>query len=292
MTKELTNKLSKKVETLTQDKKPQTVFDLINYMKPEIARALPKHMDADRIARIAITTLRTNPKLQSCDTSSFMAALMQSAQLGLEPNTPLGQAYLIPYGGKVQFQIGYKGLIDLAYRSGQFKSIYAHEVHEKDDFEYEYGLEQKMIHKPALKDRGSVIGYYGVFHLQNGGHGFAFMSISDVEKHSEKYSQAVQKGWTSPWKTDFNEMAKKTVLKKVLKYAPLSIEMARNISADETVKTETSEDMYEIPSIDYIDVYEQNVEEDNAEEVSAKKEKDDFFNSKLKNTEKAGDAQG
>ena len=253
---ELKNKLAVKADGQVTEKKPQTIYDLINYMKPEIQRALPKHLDADRVARIAITTIRSNPKLQECNPYSFLGALMQSSQLGLEPNTPLGQAYIIPYKNsklntmEAQFQIGYKGLIDLAYRSGQFKSIYAHEVFENDLFDYEYGLDQKLVHKPAAEDRGKVIGYYAIFHLQNGGHGFAYMSIQDVEAHAQKYSQAVQKGWSSPWKTNFDEMAKKTVLKKVLKYAPLSVEMARDVSADETIKTEISDDMSEIPYVD------------------------------------------
>ena len=96
---------------------------------------------------------------------------MQAAQLGVEPNTPIGQAYLIPYGNQVQFQLGYKGLIDLAYRSGEVQSIQAHEVHENDTFEYELGLNPKLKHVPAMKDRGPVILYYAVIKLKNGGEG-------------------------------------------------------------------------------------------------------------------------
>ena len=99
--------------------------------------------------------------------------MMQAAQLGVEPNTPLGQAYLIPYRNhgqlECQFQLGQKGLIDLAYRSGEITSISAHEVCENDDFEYELGLEEKLKHKPALKDRGAVILYYAVFRTENCG---------------------------------------------------------------------------------------------------------------------------
>lgn len=255
---DLKNKLATKANQQGVQSQPKNIYDLINAMKPEIQRALPKHLDPDRVARIAITVVRSNPKLQQCNPYSFLGALMQSAQLGLEPNTPLGQAYLIPYGNEVQFQVGYKGLIDLAYRSGQFKSIYAHEVYENDEFDFEYGLEQKLKHKPATTDRGKVIGYYGVFILQNGGNGFAYMSIEDVENHAALYSQAVKKGWTSPWKTNFDEMAKKTVLKKVLKYAPLSVEMARNIAADETIKNQITDDMSEVLDItpDYIQEHE------------------------------------
>ena len=172
--------------------------------------------------------------------------MMQAAQLGLEPNTPIGQAYLIPYRNKgtleCQFQLGYKGLIDLAYRSGDIKDIQAHEVYENDTFEYEYGLEPKLRHVPALHDRGSVIMYYAVFHMTNGGFGFEVMSKEDVQKHAKKTSQSYGSSY-SPWAKWFDEMAKKTVVKKALKYAPVKTEFVRALSTDETIKTHISPDM-------------------------------------------------
>lgn len=265
----LKNKLAEKVEYKGSDKnKPKTISQWIEAMKPEIEKALPNVITVDRFARMALTAMRVNPKLAQCTPMSLMAALMQAAQLGLEPNTPLGQAYLIPYGDQAQFQIGYKGMIDLAYRSGQFKSIYAHAVHENDDFDYQYGLNQDLKHKPAAKDRGEVIGYYAVYHLQNGGYGFEVMSKEDVENHAKTYSQAVKKGWTSPWKTDFDAMAKKTVIKKLLKYAPLSVEFSRQIAQDETIKTEISENMEDVPSENIFEAeYSVHDEEEQQEEV-------------------------
>lgn len=235
-----------------------TLNALLKRMGPEIQRALPKHMDADRIARIALTAVRTTPKLLECDQTSFLAAIMQSAQLGVEPNTGLGQAYLIPYGKQVQFQLGYKGLIDLAVRSGQYKAIYAHEVYENDEFEWQYGLTKDLIHKPATNPEGDPIGYYAVYHLQNGGYDFVYWTRERIDKHAHKFSQAVQKGWTSPWKTNYDAMAKKTVLKEVLKYAPKSIELQKSVEADSTIKNEFSNDMSEI-----IDITDYSVEEEN-----------------------------
>jgi recombination protein RecT len=178
-----------------------------------------------------------------------MGALMNAAQLGLEPNTPLGQAYLIPFKNKgtmeVQFQLGYKGLIDLAYRSGEFANIYAKEVYENDVFEYEFGLEPNLVHKPATKDRGEVIAYYAVFKLVNGGFGFEVMSKDDIIAHAKKYSQSYNSKY-SPWTNNFDEMAKKTVLKKVLKYAPIKVEFVRQVTEDGTIKSEISEDMSEV----------------------------------------------
>lgn len=241
-------------------KPEQTLNALLKRMGPEIQRALPKHMDADRIARIALTAVRTTPKLLECDQTSFLAAIMQSAQLGVEPNTGLGQAYLIPYGKQVQFQLGYKGLIDLAVRSGQYKSIYAHEVYADDEFEFSYGLVKDLIHKPAPIPQGEPIGYYAVYHLQNGGYDFVYWTRERIDFHSKKFSQAVQKGWTSPWKTNYDAMAKKTVLKEVLKYAPKSIELQKTVEADSTIKTEINEDMSNV-----IDVTDYTVLDDQPE---------------------------
>lgn len=183
---------------------------------------------------------------------TFIGAMMTAAQLGLEPNTPLGQAYLIPFwNGKTrrmecQFQLGYKGMIDLAYRSGQISSIQAHVVHENDRFEYSYGLEPTLTHVPALADRGAPVSVYAVFKTKDGGFGFKVMSWADVITHGQKFSKTYSNG---PWQTNPEEMAKKTVLKAVLKYAPLASEFVKGAVADGTVKDDIAEDMTDIPSI-------------------------------------------
>jgi len=227
-------------------KAPQTMKDYVTVMMPEIKKALPNTITPERFSRIVLSAISNNKQLQQCTPNSFLAGMMNAAQLGLEPNTPLGQAYLIPYKNKgtleAQFQIGYKGLIDLAYRSGQVKTIYAEEVYENDEFEYELGLEPKLVHKPAIKDRGEVIYYYAVFKLVNGGEGFTVMSKEDITRHMNRFSKAANAGF-SPWQTNFSEMAKKTVIKKVLKYAPLSTDIMRKIAEDETIKTDMAQDM-------------------------------------------------
>lgn len=245
--KDLKNKLAQKAQAPV--KQGNTVFDLIKRMEPEIKRALPKQISPERFSRIAITAVRNTPKLQACDPLSFIAALMQSAQLGLEPNTPLGQAYLIPYGREVQFQLGYQGMLTLAYRTGEYQSIYAMSVYANDEFEYEYGLNEKLVHKPAEDPQGDPIYYYAVYRLQNGGHGFVVMSRKQIEKHRDQYSPSARSSH-SPWNTDFDSMAKKTVLKQLLKYAPKSVEFAHQVAQDETIKTEIAEDMTEIQGIE------------------------------------------
>lgn len=253
--------------------KPKTVFDLIQSMQKEFKRALPQQVGVDRFTRIAITVVRTNPNLMKCDGMSIVAALMQSAQLGLEPNTPLGQAYLIPYKNKriingketwvdeSQFQLGYKGLITLALRTGEYQSIYAHEVYANDEFAYSYGLDKHLHHIPADEPIGEPVKYYAVYKLKNGGYDFVVWSKTRIVNHSKKYSKSVQKGYSSPWDSDFDGMAKKTVLKEALKYAPKSIEFAQQLAADETIKRDVAEDMSEVIDVtDYTAGYTEDAE--------------------------------
>lgn len=251
-TGKLKEQLAKKANG--NEQKGSTVFNLIKKQEPAIAKALPKQISFERFSRIAMTAVRQNPKLQLCSPMSFLGALMQSAQLGLEPNTPLGQAYIIPYGNEATFQIGYQGLLDLAYRTNQYKSIYAVAVYENDQFEYEEGLERKLAHIPASIPVGEPIYYYAVYHLINGGYGFAVMSRDQIIIHRNKYSAAAKSGRSSPWDTDFDSMAKKTVLKQALKYAPKSVEFGLALAADETVKKDIDENMLDIQGEELTDI--------------------------------------
>ena len=226
-----------------------TIPDMVKAMMPEIKKALPSVITPERFTRIALSALNNTPQLQQCTPMSFLAALMNAAQLGVEPNTPLGQAYLIPYKNKgnleCQFQLGYKGLIDLAYRNGQMQTIQAQAVYENDFFEYEYGLEPKLIHRPAFSDRGELVYFYGVWRATTGGYGFSVMSKVDMDSYARTYSKAFDSGY-SPWKTSYEEMAKKTVIKQALKYAPIKTDFQRALSSDETIKKQISDDMFSV----------------------------------------------
>lgn len=226
-----------------------SIADMVKALEPEIKRALPSVMTPERFTRMALSAVNNTPKLAECTQMSFLAALMNAAQLGLEPNTPLGQAYLIPFQNKgvleCQFQLGYKGLINLAYRNEQIQTIQAQCVYANDAFEYELGLEPKLYHRPAIRDRGELVAVYALFRLQNGGYGFEVMGKQDIDAHAQKYSKAVSSSF-SPWKTAYAEMAMKTAVKKVLRFAPLKTDFLRAVATDETVKTELSVDMTEI----------------------------------------------
>jgi recombination protein RecT len=252
-----------------------TIAAYLKKMGPEIEKALPKHMDADRMARIALTTIRTNPKLLECSVPSLLGAVMQAAQLGLEPGL-IGHCYLVPFkNGKtgqtdVQFIIGYKGMIDLARRSGQIENIYAHAVYSNDEFDYELGLEPKLKHKPYMEgDRGEFIGAYAVAHFKDGGYQFEFMPKSEIDKR-RKRSKAANNG---PWVTDFEEMAKKTVIRHMWKYLPISVEIQQQAAQDEVVRKDITS---EPELVDYIDVdaFEVPAEE---EEQTKEKEKPSAF---------------
>ncbi|MBE3589978.1 MAG: recombination protein RecT [Firmicutes bacterium] len=218
----------------------KTVRQLIERMMPEIKRALPRHMSADRLARIALTTIRQTPKLLECDQSSLLGAVMQAAQLGLEPGL-LGHCYIIPYGREATFIVGYRGMIDLARRSGNIQSIYAQVVYQNDHFVLRYGLDEKLEHIPwhlredqAFENGGPIRGAYMVAKFKDGGHFVHYMPIQEIEAH-RKRSKAANNG---PWVTDYEEMCKKTVVRAGWKWLPISVEIMRAVEAtDEQSKT-------------------------------------------------------
>ena len=124
------------------------ITDMVKALEPEIKRALPSVITPERFTRMALSAINNTPKLAECTPISFLAALMNAAQLGLEPNTPLGEAYLIPFQNKgvleCQFQLGYRGLMNLAYRNEQLQTISAQCVYANDAFEYELGLNSRL----------------------------------------------------------------------------------------------------------------------------------------------------
>lgn len=212
----------------------KTITGLLEQMKGEIARCLPKHLTPDRLTRIALTELRKNTTLAQCSPLSFIAAIMQAAQLGLEPGI-LGSCYLIPFrNGKTgeyecTFMPGYRGFLDLARRSGQILSLVARAVYSNDEFTYEYGLEEKLYHKPTMENRGELIAVYAVALLKDGGRQFEVMSRAEIE--TVRKSSKSKHG--SPWDSHFEEMAKKTAVRRLFKWLPCSVELQKAVSLDE-----------------------------------------------------------
>lgn len=210
-------------------KNEKETYQLIEKQKPQMSLVLPSHMDTGRMARMAFTEYRKTPKLKECDPHSFIKCVMIAAQLGLEPGL-MGHVYFVPYKTVCNVIIGYRGMIDLARRSGQIKSIEARVVGENDICEIRYGTDAAIHHlEEPKKDRGEVIGYYAVAQLVGGGKQFEFMRNSDVEA-IRKESPSKN---STPWVKYYNEMAKKTVIRRLFKYLPVSIEMNRAVSIDE-----------------------------------------------------------
>lgn len=213
--------LSKK--TSNKPSPQENVRGLLMSMQGEIKNALPQYLPVEKFIRTSLTAINSNPKLLNCSPQSLIAAVMNSAQLGLEFNTPLGEAYLIPYGNQVQFQIGYQGLLKLAHNTGQFKRITAKEVHENDDFDINYGTGE-IHHSPVIRgESGVVIGYYAVYETKEGGRDSFYMSKEDAEAYGKKFSKSYYKK-DGPWQQNPEAMAKKSCIIQVLKYAPKAID--------------------------------------------------------------------
>ena len=222
-----------------KSEKPKSVKDLIEIRMPEIQKVLPSVISPQQFLRLTLNAIQSTPHLMECTMPSFYGAVMQCAQLGLKPNVN-GEAYLIPFknnkkGGvyECQFIVGYKGLMLLARRSGEVANIDAQTVYENDTFDLAYGFEPTLIHKPYLKgDRGKPIGFYATVILKDGGKSAYYMTVEDAQKYGKRYSKAYN---NSPWVTDFEAMAKKSCLRQVLKYAPMSTDVDGAIRTDEKV---------------------------------------------------------
>lgn len=225
-------------------------------MQAQIKAALPRHMTPERLARIVTTEIRKVPKLAECTPVSFFGAVIQCAQLGLEPGNALGHAYILPYekrakvGGEwktvaveAQLIIGYRGMIDLARRSGQIVSIDARAVYEGDRFECRLGLDPHIEHEPdwnnpnrTQDDKLQFV--YSVAKLKDGGIQFDVMSRAEIEGIRAR-SKAKDNG---PWKTDYVAMALKTVVRRLFKFLPVSIEMQTAVGLDERAEAGLTQD--------------------------------------------------
>lgn len=220
--------------------KPQDgIRSMLSNNWDRIQAVMPKHMSGERLYQLALSAINTTPKLAECDPASLLSCVMKCSALGLEPSAVdgLGRAYILPYKSKTgmhtQMIIGYKGMIDLARRSGQIKDISARAVYEGDDFEYEFGLSENLRHKPASRahEKGERPTHvYVVAHFADGGHYIDVMTAQEVEA-VRKRSKAADNG---PWVTDYEAMAKKTVVRRAFPYLPVSVAAQGAAASDET----------------------------------------------------------
>lgn len=239
-----TNKLEQKLEQKqngaaapanTKKDAAKLVQDKLTAMLPELKKALPRHITAERLARITLTACRLTPKLMDIaiqNPPSFFGAVMQAAQLGLEPNL-LGSCYLIPYGNVVQFQIGYQGMLTLANRSGELSTISVETVFKNDEFRYTLGTKREIHHIPAEGDRGEIRFFYAVAEMKNGSNSFKVMSAEDINKIRDKHAGRGRDGNVNKiWVEHYEAMAHKTVIKRLLKLLPISVELKEMMEMD------------------------------------------------------------
>jgi recombination protein RecT len=232
------------VTTREQNAKLMSVRELLEKHRDSLAQVVPKHMTPERLIKVALSAMSRQPQLLECTNASLYKAILQSAELGLEPGGLLGEAYLVPYfrsfkddSGQwqrvreVQLIPGYRGLIKLARQSGQLKSIEARIVRENDEFELSYGSTQQLVHRPCLRgDPGPFLLVYAIARFNDGGEQIDVMTLHEVEtvRDRTRRKETVE----GPWATDFAEMARKTVVRRLCKYLPLSRELAAALEAD------------------------------------------------------------
>lgn len=221
-------------------KRQQSVGDIMR--SPGVTAKIKDVLGNEKVAAgfisSVISVANGSKQLRTADPMTVVGAAMVAATLQLPIVPTIGLAYIVPYKGQAQFQIGYRGLIELAERSGQFKNIIDEVVYEgqlirKNKFTGEY------IFDEDAKTSDKVIGYMARFDLINGFSKTIFWTKEEIEAHAMKYSQAYRSGWDCPWKSDYDAMARKTVLKALFsKYAPKSIQMQNAITFDQaTVRT-------------------------------------------------------
>jgi recombination protein RecT len=226
----MTEQIQKTNGAAIEKPKPPTLADYFTkQIAPSLAAALPKHLTPDRMARLCLTAIRTTKDLAAVTPVSFAGEVMKLAQLGLEPNTPLGHAYLIPRKGECTTIIGYAGLIELARRSGLVKNIYAHVVYEGDKFSYSYGLSPTLEHVPV--GESEVITHaYAVAHIEGASPLFEVLSLGRIEARRKRGGS--KSGGFSPWTTDYAAMARKSAIRALWYALPKSAEMAMATEVD------------------------------------------------------------
>lgn len=224
------------MSTTIATSKPQlTIKQQLNSpaMLEQIARVIPKHITAERMARVATTALTRSPKLMECDQASFFKCLMDLSQWGLEPDGR--RAHLIPFGRECQLIIDYKGLVELAYRSGYVRSLHADVVRQGDLFEYNLGQVIKHVPhflrtdqaKPA--EQGEIIAAYCIAQLTSDTIKTEVLSKQEIDAIRGR-SKA---GKSGPWVTDYSEMAKKTAFRRLSKWLPLSADIRDAMDRDD-----------------------------------------------------------
>lgn len=260
-------------EITTYAERVNSLKALLEKSKSKIAEVLPRHVTAERLCKTALIAANKTPDLLQCTKQSFLQSVMTAAELGLDVSGTLGSAYLLPYNCKTksggwekrcQLIVGYRGMIDLAHRSGRIDTIEAHVVCDKDFFRCVRGLNPVLEHSiDARSERGDVIGAYAIARTKNGASQFDFMTLSEINAVKGR-SKASEYG---PWVTDFEEMAKKSVTRRLCKYIPQSPELERALALD--VEAETGQ-VFDVDDLTEVEAKQVSKTESVKERIGAK----------------------
>lgn len=263
MARDLEKRLNQNHNQLQQQ--APNLADRIRVMEQQFQLAMPKGMEAQQLVRDALTCLRQTPALQQCTPNSVLGSLMTCAQLGLRPGV-LGHAYLLPFRDRrsgthqAQLVVGYQGLVELAHRSGKIQSLIARTVYENDIFEVDYGLEDKLVHRPNMRTaKGNPIAYYAVAKFITCGHAFIVISHQEMLDYRQTHAKSPNRG---PWVDHFEAMAHKTCIRQLAKWMPSSTDFDRAVSMDETVRVDLAETAIDYP------VHEQEQEPEQPQDVT------------------------
>lgn len=230
----MSTELSRKIDNAkTTAVTPATqIKHAIDRMLPELQKALPKNLTPEKFARAILTQIRINPRLLSCSVDSLLTAMLESAQLGLEPT--LGKAHLVPYKTECKFIIGYQGMIELAYRTGEVANIQARVIHANDKFEFEDGFEPRLSFVPNWGNPGEAVGGFAFANLKNGARIVEIMSREQIDSIRDR-SAAWKRDKSGPWATDYEEMARKTLVRRLFKFLPKTSEVVEILQSDDNV---------------------------------------------------------
>jgi len=264
---QLANKIDRAVDGADnrKAKKDLPAVAMLKQYEDRLLRVLPQNMDPSRLYQILTTQITKNRRLAECAPITIAGAAFQCALMGMEPGGHLGQCYIIPYYNtknsryEAQFQLGYQGMVALAYRSDSIASVRTSIIFANDTYEIHEGTDGALLHRPKLDgDRGEPLIYYAVVTTTNGGKFFEWMTVGEVEFHRDRFSKSHGKGGFNPWQDNFDAMAKKTVLIKALKLAPMSVEVQQRVGTDGTVVRDIPEKV----SFDTIDAEAEYVDPD------------------------------
>lgn len=247
--------------------KQRTLMDLFDQRKDAIKALLPRHLTPERMLKIALATTARTPALLACTPQSIVLAVMQAAELGLEPGGLLGEAYLVPYRAEAKLIVGYRGMVALARRSGTMASIEAHVVHANDVFDVEYGLDPKLSHRPSLSgDPGDVVAAYAIARFKDGSRQVDVMTRAEIDAIRARSGSAN----AGPWVTDFAEMAKKTVVRRLAKMLPLSPELQKAVAHENRLEENIAAPVFDVDIVMDTTATEVPSEPDKAADLAAK----------------------